>query len=366
MTIYALNSITPNRVGAAVPFGLSSSSQPSDVSFNSRKKAESLKEEGNTYAQKGEKDKAIGYYIQSINQDNSYLPPYYNLAKIYYEKGDNQNAIKYYQQILQRDPSSTEAMVNLGVVYKDVGDYKNAKTLLNQALIINPKDDFAKRNLFESNNLELALTNPSLAMLQKSFQQEKNIRDALSFARQYFPPEIMNQVGSVNFMFDKTALMGGDANIAQYTNASKQITVTDKYVWASPRIIAAYLVHEIIHAKDKDSYTSVTEEQDAYREAAKFWLKFSDGIQDPEMDFIKKLYLENPKLLDNKVEEVYISKDSSIPRVSPNHGMQAAAVNLRYQMQQAQRVFNSILNREPEMKSIGVLHDFGLSRNVYK
>ena len=334
--------------------------------FSSRRQAESYKEQGNVYAQQGHKDKAIEYYLKSIQEDNTYTPSYFNLAKIYYEKGDNAKAISYYQQILNIEPYDSEAMIDLGVIQKEVGNYRDAKLLLNQALIIEPMNDLARRNLLESQNLELAQTNPALAEIQKSYYAQNNLQIAYSMASAFLPPEIVNNTRDVRFQFGKTALMSGDANIAQYSNATKDITVTDKYLWASPQLIAAYLVHEMIHANDKDSYSSVREEQDAYRAAAQFWIANSNGIKDPEMDYVKELYLQDPKALDAKVEEVYKTKDPTIADVSPNHGMMAAAVTLRYKMDQATRVFNTILNKDSEIKSMGILHEFQLTKNLYK
>lgn len=334
--------------------------------FSSRKQAESYKEQGNAYAQQGYKDKAIEYYLKSIQEDSTYTPSYFNLAKIYYEKGDNQKAIEYYQQILNIEPYDSEAMIDLGVIQKEVGNYRDAKLLLNQALIIDPMNDLTRRNLLETQNLELAQTNPELAEIQKSYYAQNNLQAAYAMASAFLPPEIVNNTRDVRFKFGQTALMGGDANIAQYANATKDITVTDKYLWAAPQIIAAYLVHEMVHANDKDSYSSIKEEQDAYRAAAQFWMANSNGIKDPEMDYVKELYLQDPTALDDKVAEVYKTKDPTIADFSPNHGMMAAAVTLKYKMNQATRVFNSILNRESEMKSIGILHEFQLTKNLYK
>lgn len=348
-------------------FGVSSSNSALPFSFFSpQKQAEAYKEQGNAYAQQGQTDKAVEYYLKSIQQDGTYTPSYYNLAKIFYEKGDNDSAIAYYQKILSIDPYDSEAMIDLGVIHKEVGNYHDAKVLLNQALIIDPMNDLARRNLLETQNLELGQTDPAAAELQKSYQAWNNLQSAYAMASTFLPADIVNNTKDVALKFDKTAMMGGDANIAQYANATKDITVTEKYLWAAPQLIAAYLVHEMIHANDKDSYSSIQEEQDAYREAAKFWLANSNGIKDPEMDYVKELYLQDPKTLDSKVEEVYKTKDPTIPDVSPNHGMLAAAVNLQYKMCQASRIFNSILNKESEMKSIGVLHEFQLTKNLYK
>lgn len=365
-----INSLTSAKFSSAAKtsFSQAPSGAPDSAAlpFSSRKQAERYKEQGNLCAQNGDKDGAITYYLRSIEQDSSYLDSYYNLAKVYYEKGDVNSSINYYNQILQQDSTDPEAMVDLGVIYKELGNYKQATQLLNQAVMIDPMNDLARRNLLETQNLALAQVNPSLAAMQKAYQEQTNLQAAYNMVATYLPPEIMNNIKDVGLKFGETAKMGGDANIAQYANATKDITVTDKYIWAAPQLIGSYLAHEYIHAYDKDSYSSIKEEQDAYREAAKFWITYAGGLKDPEMDYVKELYLQSPYSLDSKVEEVYRTKDPTLPLASPNHGMLAAAVDLRYKINQAASKFNSMLNGGPELKSIGILHDFKLRKDVYK
>jgi hypothetical protein len=113
--------------------------------------------------------------------------------------------------------------------------------------------------------------------------------------------------------------MGGTSNIAQYENYKQTITVSNSYVYASPQVIAAYLAHESVHAKDNDPYTSIREEQDAYEIAAKFWMENSNGVSDPEMDYATALYKKSPSTLSSRVEEIYTLRDPSIAKTSPNH-----------------------------------------------
>ena len=63
------------------------------------------------------------------------------------------------------------------------------------------------------------------------------------------------------------------------------MTVSEKYKYAPAQLIAAYIIHESVHAHDKDSYTSIREEQDAYKIATEFWIANSKGVEDPEMDY---------------------------------------------------------------------------------
>ena len=93
----------------------------------------------------------------------------------------------------------------------------------------------------------------------------------------------------------------------------------DDFVYANPTLVATYIVHENIHAKDNDPYTSIREEQDAYRAQCEFWLKHGQGIEDPEMDFVVGLYKKSAEDLDKRVAEIYHLRDKNIPETSYNH-----------------------------------------------
>lgn len=49
------------------------------------------------------------------------------------------------------------------------------------------------------------------------------------------------------------------------------------------------IIHEFVHGKDNDPYTSIREEQDAYRVQAKYWVDNVKNIYDPEMDYVADL-----------------------------------------------------------------------------
>ena len=156
-------------------------------------------------------------------------------------------------------------------------------------------------------------------MKQRDEIASKNLAEALQMAVNYLSPAYMKEISDVKIVFGKTASMGGTDNIAQYEDYIKTVTVSDKYKFAAPQLIAAYLVHESVHAHDKDSYTSVREEQDAYKIATEFWIANSKGVQDPEMDYAASLYKQGPSVLSDRVAEIYKMRDPDIAMTSPNH-----------------------------------------------
>lgn len=113
--------------------------------------------------------------------------------------------------------------------------------------------------------------------------------------------------------------MGGRANIAQYEHSKRKVSVTDEYTYADPQLTGAYVIHEFVHGKDNDPYTSIREEQDAYRVQAKYWVDNVKNIYDPEMDYVADLYKQSAKALDDRVAEIYRLRDPGIPETSYNH-----------------------------------------------
>ncbi len=162
----------------------------------------------------------------------------------------------------------------------------------------------------------LAKTDPDRASQLSTEQSRQNLNEALRLVINSTSPEIIDRVKDINYSFDKTDSLSGHPNIAQYEDRNRNIKVTEDYKWAAPEIVAAYLKHENIHGSDKDGFTSVREEQDAYEESIKFWLNNNKGIKDPELDYAAQLYNQSPQTLRNKVAEIYRSRDKSIPEYS--------------------------------------------------
>lgn len=281
--------------------------------------AKSLEEKGNDYLKRNEFDSAIECFTKAIEQSSDSVDVYYSLAKAYKYKEDYKNAIPAFEKYTELKPEDVEAKVLLGECYHQSGLYEKAREQYTKAAQMDPSNDLPKRNLLELDNHQLACYDPNKALVERRKQASENLTKAVTMAGGYLPRGYLKDLANITVAFDKTSLMGGTANIAQYENSKKKVTVTDKYLYASPQLICAYLVHEFVHAKDKDSYTSVTEEQDAYRESVKFWKDNAAGINDPEMDYALELYNKSPKTLDDRVAEIYKLRDPSIAMTSPNH-----------------------------------------------
>ena len=303
--------------------------EPSLV-FIARKRAEILKNAANVFAGNNQNERAINFYKAAIEIKPDYVDAYHNLAKTYKSIGQDNNATATYEQVLQVSPNDIEALAKIGECYKDTGEYDKATNYLQRAVGIDSKYDPAWRFLKETTNLKLAGTNPALAQREKDQQVQENLAKSIGLIKVFLSKEAHDDLRDVQFVFNDTNALSGHKNIAQYENDKRRIVITDKYTWAAPQIISAYIAHEAVHARDHDAYTSIKEEQDAYREAAKFWVAHNNGVKDPEMDFVSQLYLGSPENLDKKVEEIYSSRDSSIQKFSPKHGIAAQSFEPNY------------------------------------
>ena len=278
-----------------------------------------FKNTGDKYAQNSEDNKAVYYYKKSIktNIDNPF--PYYNLAKIYRKNDQLNQSIEIYKKLLEIKPDEVEAQTLIGKIYEQKGNYKKARELYKKAVKIDLKYDFAQRSLKEINNLILAQKDPVKAKILKKQTAQNNLRLALALVNQHASADLLKGIKGLQITYAETDSLSGHRNIAQYENQNKRIVISNDYVWAAPEIVAAYLIHEATHAKDRDGLSSIKEEQDAYQASIEFWIAHNHGIEDPELDYAEGLYKQNPQKLKDRVAETYRSRDKSLPDYSPHH-----------------------------------------------
>lgn len=262
---------------------------------------------------------ALKAYQQAniLNPDENIV--YKKLAKAQFHLADYSSSERNYELYLEKVPDDIDAWIELGETQRQAGLYQKALKSFENALSLEPSNDLANRSILETKNNILSIYSPQKAQNEKAVQAEKNLRAALEMTVNYMTPEYMQGLKDVKVTFGETASMGGTSNIAQYENHKNTITISNSYIYAAPQVIAAYLSHESVHAHDNDPYTSIREEQDAYQIAAKFWIKNSNGVKDPEMDYAVSLYKQSPSKLNDRVAEIYKLRDPDIAETSPNH-----------------------------------------------
>lgn len=277
------------------------------------------KDAADRYMKNGDFVKAIEYYKTALNDEPYNADIHLNLAKTYNFSNRYKEAVSHLEAYLAQNPKDIENITLMGECYKKSGMYSQAINCFNKALAIEPNYDYAKRNLFDTQNLQLACLDPSRAQKERYDTAINNLTQAVKIAKGFFPKGFMDDMKDLTVSFDKTSKMGGRSNIAQYEHNKRKISVTDEYTYADPKLTGAYLIHEFIHGKDNDPYTSVREEQDAYKVQAQYWTHNVTDVYDPEMDYVADLYRQSADALAERVAEIYQLRDPDIAPISYNH-----------------------------------------------
>ncbi|MBS4760827.1 MAG: tetratricopeptide repeat protein [Clostridium sp.] len=290
-----------------------------------------FKSQADTAMKEGHFEKAIELYHKALAVNPDDIELHLSIAKTYNFNKQYNNAIFHLEKYVSLKPDDIENITLLGECYKKSGKFSQAIEKFNKALLIEPNYDYARRNLLDAQNLYNACLNPTKARQERYDAAINNLTEAVKIAKNYLPKGYMDDMKDMTVSFDKTSQMGGRSNIAQYEHNKRKISVTDEYTYASPKLVGAYLIHEFTHGKDNDPYTSIREEQDAYRVQAKYWVENVKDVYDPEMDYVADLYKQSAETLDKRVAEIYKLRDPGIPETSYNHppnGKKAAAYGL--------------------------------------
>jgi tetratricopeptide (TPR) repeat protein len=101
---------------------------------------------GTAYGHKGEYDRAIADYNQSLQLNPKYAATFYNRGLAYSYKKEYDRAIADYTQALQLNPKDAKAFNNRGNAYYSKKEYDRAIADFNQALLLNSKDAAAFNN----------------------------------------------------------------------------------------------------------------------------------------------------------------------------------------------------------------------------
>jgi len=95
------------------------------------------------YDDKGELDKALSYYEESLSlktNEKDKAPTYNNIALIYYKKGDYQEVVEYFQKAIEMNEKYGDyhdvsiGKLNFGGIYIEMKDYENAEKYLSEGL----------------------------------------------------------------------------------------------------------------------------------------------------------------------------------------------------------------------------------------
>ena len=93
---------------------------------------------GNAYTTKGEYDRAVQDYDQSIKLDPSYTKSFNNRGVAYQKKGEYDRAISDFDDAIKLDSNYASALANRAETYLSKGEYERAVRDFDEAIRVKP------------------------------------------------------------------------------------------------------------------------------------------------------------------------------------------------------------------------------------
>src|SRR5262245_31471201 len=93
---------------------------------------------GNAYMAKGEYDRAVQDYDQSIELNPNYARAFNNRGVAYQKKGEYDRAIKHFDDSIKLNPNYANAFANRAQTYVNKGDYERALLDFDEAIRLKP------------------------------------------------------------------------------------------------------------------------------------------------------------------------------------------------------------------------------------
>lgn len=286
-----------------------------------------FEKQGNQYQINRQFKNAIQAYSQAIKQDKQNTNAIYNLAHTLIQSNQQTQSLPWFKYLLAIAPHDYQARAEYADQLEKHGQTQQALTQYEIILTEQPHYEPAVRRHADIHFIRAAQQfGGQVDALRQYYGQQKmdlaiqTLRHYLTQRGQAHRLDILN---NIDVVFEPTVSIDNVSNVAEYDHATHPrptIRFSPDMVFSHPDVIAAYLLHELVHAEDRDPLTSIREEQDAYREKTAFWLWRQSAMREPNLDFAAKLYQQSPTTLDERVANYYIMRDPSIPDTSPHHG----------------------------------------------
>ena len=201
---------------------------------NESMRAESCYQLARHFHVQGDYDQAFQYYYQATQfATTTFVLPHFGLGQMYVYRGDTENASQCFEKVLKAQPGNYETMKILGSLYASSTNEEKRKIAENHLKKVTeqfPEDVEAwieLAQILEQNDLVESLKCYKTAT---KILQDKVEADV--------PPEILNNVGSLNFRLHKmeearecfeTALSRAESEAEDDERYYKQIMVTVRY-----------------------------------------------------------------------------------------------------------------------------------------
>ncbi len=303
-----------------------------------RTKATEWKQKGNEAHYNRNYKGAISAYKKAIEFDNTYVDAWFNLGHTYTNIGKFKDAATAFYTLLAYAPDDHEARIKLVEQLLHMGKDRVAISHLDDLQRTQPDFDPARRLngyhrlLYWSQKhgkpIQPVINNLGAQNLSAAKTLLTQYTAYLTQQGQPLPAKVSQAINNTKTEFYPTTQIDYVPNLAEYHHRTapqqSHIRFSPQMAFAHPAVLAAYWLHEGIHAADNDPLTSVVEEQDAYRAKIGFWQWYTQTpshptVTDPNLDYATRLYAESPNELNNKVALHYRTRNPSIPPTSPNH-----------------------------------------------
>jgi tetratricopeptide (TPR) repeat protein len=318
--LYFVPSVYSSRAQAYLPAFTPLSTAPFTLM-----QAENLKNVGNELRRAKRYLESEKAYQQALQLKPDYTDAWYNLAQLHGLQHDYTKAIPALQQLLRFTPEDHEARVLLGQYLELAGFPREAKTQYID--VVNRKPDFdpARRRLQYMMFLDQYQFDSQMGNALWKSQEVGITYQAKELLKHFFEtedpnPELALLSQKIKFVFESTSMLSDTASVAEYDAKQNVIRFQPQLLFTTPNVLAAYAIHEMVHARDGDDQTSITEEQDAYRKLARFWISRHSAENDPNLDKALSLYQQGAGSLDAEVRRVYRVQMPDITETSPGHG----------------------------------------------
>ena len=134
---------------------------------------------GNAYADKGDYDRAIQDFDQTIRLEPDHVEPHFNRGIAALHKGDYDRAIQDFDQAIRLRPDFADAFSNRGVAYLHKGNYGRAIQDYDAALRLKPADAGTLNNRANA-YLDQGDTNRAIADYDEAIRLKPDYARALS------------------------------------------------------------------------------------------------------------------------------------------------------------------------------------------
>lgn len=287
--------------------------------------AEQQKNAGNEFRKRHMYREAVEAYRSAVQLNSRYADAYYNWANLMAMLGDTRQAVGLMTQVLYINPNDHDARVTLGEYYEKLGQPQDAKRRYMEVLSVKPDFDPARRRLDYLLYQDQKRWHPDMVGPLLQVKYKEVVHKARELLKQFYAtarpnPVLANLSQTIPVVFEETQTVEQSANIAEFDARRGVIRIHPMMMFSTPNVVGAYLAHELRHAVDQDSHTSVMEEQDGYRDLALFWQAYQGAENDPNLDRALELFKLSTDKLDQEVRRVYTIRDAQLPETSPGHG----------------------------------------------